>query len=153
MSPEQIKLVQESWLRAAASPERTAGLFYGRLLGTDPTIAHMFRDTRMNEQGLKFMHMMDTAVRHLERMRPDEPAPQDTLSTLGQRHAGIGVRSEHYQALGDALVWALRRILGHDFTSAHEEAWWAMYTLVAGTMQSGMAPGRPGAGHRGPPQR
>jgi len=146
MTPEQIGLVQESWKRAAASPERTAGLFYGRLLNTDPTIAQLFRDTRMDEQGLKFMHMMDTAVQHLVHLPAGGAAPQDLFSALGQRHTGIGVRSEHYQALGDALVWALKRILGRDFTPQHEEAWWAMYALIAGVMQGAGAPHPPG-GH------
>jgi hemoglobin-like flavoprotein len=146
MTPDQIRLVQDSWTRAAASPERTAGLFYGRLLGTDPTVAHLFRNTAMDEQGLKFMQMMDTAVRHLERLQPGASAPQDLFASLGQRHAGIGVRAEHYQALGDALVWALKRILSRDFTPAHEEAWWAMYTLVASVMQSGPAQSATGHG-------
>jgi len=139
MTPEQITLVQQSWQRAAASPERTAGLFYGRLLGTDPTIAHLFRNTEMNEQGMKFVHMMDTAVRHLGRLPSGGAAPQDLFAALGERHAGIGVRSEHYQALGDALVWALKRILGREFSPQHEEAWWAMYTQVASVMLGGPA--------------
>lgn len=147
MTPEQIRLVQESWKRAAASPERTAGLFYGRLLDTDPTIAHLFRDTQMNEQGLKFMHMMDTAVLHLEHLPTGGEAPQDLFSALGQRHTGIGVRSEHYQALGDALVWALKRILGRDFTPQHEDAWWSMYAMIAGVMQGGTGAPHAPPGH------
>jgi hemoglobin-like flavoprotein len=148
MTEEQVRLIQESWARASASAERTAGLFYGRLLGTDPGIARMFASSDLDAQGLRFMRMMDTAVSHVRAAGPVGTAmqPRDTFTTLGRRHAGIGVRAEHYHALGDALVWALKRVLGPAFTPAHEDAWWEMMTLISGVMQEG---GGPPPGHPG----
>jgi hemoglobin-like flavoprotein len=147
MTLEQVQLIRDSWARASASPERTAGLFYGRLLSTDPGIARMFSTSDLDAQGLRFMQMMDTAVQHVQTAPPAiETRPSDAFATLGRRHAGIGVRAEHYHALGDALVWALKRVLGPAFTAAHEDAWWEMVTLISGVMQEG---GGPPHGHPG----
>jgi hemoglobin-like flavoprotein len=68
--------------------------------------------------------------------RPDELAA--TLRGIGVRHAGAGVRPDHYTAAGVALVWTLEKTLPQDFTPAVKSAWSSVYTLVARHLLEGL---------------
>ncbi len=57
------------------------------------------------------------------------------LENLGRKHAGYGVRDEHYETVGAALIETLREGLGKHFTPETETAWTAMFAIVADTMQ------------------
>jgi hemoglobin-like flavoprotein len=68
---------------------------------------------------------------------PEQIVP--AVRHLGARHAGYGVRPEHYQTVGAALLWTLEQGLGDRFTDEAKTAWTAAYTLLAGLMQEAMA--------------
>lgn len=51
------------------------------------------------------------------------------------RHAGYGVKAEHYATVGAALLWTLEKGLGEGFTPPVREAWSTMYGTVAAVMQ------------------
>ena len=55
MSPEQTRIVQETWKRVAPIADRAAELFYDRLFEIDPTTRPMFRSTDLAEQRNKLM--------------------------------------------------------------------------------------------------
>jgi nitric oxide dioxygenase len=57
------------------------------------------------------------------------------IEALGRRHAGYGVKDEHYTAVATALLWALEQSLGARFTPDVRDAWSAAYGLLASTMQ------------------
>jgi hemoglobin-like flavoprotein len=59
------------------------------------------------------------------------------VQRLGARHTGYGVQPQHYQTVGAAILWTLAQGLGDAFTPEVEEAWTAVYTLLAETMQEG----------------
>jgi hemoglobin-like flavoprotein len=67
--------------------------------------------------------------------RPDTILP--AVRQLGAKHGGYGVAPQHYQTVGAALLWTLGQGLGEQFTPEVEEAWTAVYTLLAQTMQEG----------------
>jgi hemoglobin-like flavoprotein len=70
------------------------------------------------------------------------PQPEKILPavrTLGRRHAGYGVKDEHYTTVGAALLWTLAHGLGDGFTPEVKTAWTAAYTLLANEMQSASA--------------
>ena len=56
-----------------------------------------------------------------------------------ERHAGYGVRDEHYEAVGEALLWTLETGLKDAFTSEVRDAWVTAYGWLAYTMQRGAA--------------
>jgi hemoglobin-like flavoprotein len=56
---------------------------------------------------------------------------------LGARHAGYGVKDQHYKVVGEALIWTLERGLADQFTPEVERAWVRVYLLLAATMQAG----------------
>jgi nitric oxide dioxygenase len=60
------------------------------------------------------------------------------LESLGERHAGYGVRGGHFDVVGAALLSALSRLAGDAWTTDLERAWAHTYGLVATTMREAM---------------
>jgi hemoglobin-like flavoprotein len=134
MNAQQKYLVQSSFEKVAPIADTAAALFYGRLFELDPSLRPMFT-TDLKEQGKKLMNMLTLAVRGLDKLDQLVPAVQ----ALGRRHAGYGVRPEHYNTVAAALIWTLEKGLGEAFTPEVKEAWVTVYTLLAKTMQDAAA--------------
>jgi len=69
-------------------------------------------------------------VKSLDRLDQIVPAVQ----ALGRRHAGYGVRAEHYETVGAALLWTLEQGLGDGFSPAVRDAWAQAYGTLASVM-------------------
>lgn len=134
MNPETIGLVKSSWAKVVPISETAAELFYGKLFELDPSVKPMFKGN-MKEQGRKLMAILNTAVNALDKLDTIIPAIQD----MGRRHVDYGVKDEHYDTVGEALIWTLGQGLKDDFTEATKDAWIAVYTLVADTMKAAAA--------------
>lgn len=134
MNPEKKQLVQESFAKVIPISDQAAALFYQRLFTLDPSLKPLFKGD-MEEQGRKLMKMIGTAVNGLDDLNAVVPAVQD----LGRRHVGYGVKDEHYDTVGSALIWTLDQGLGEDFTPETQEAWIEVYTLLATTMKEAAA--------------
>jgi hemoglobin-like flavoprotein len=52
------------------------------------------------------------------------------------------VRDEHYDKVGEALLWTLAQTLEADFTPQVEAAWRSLYATVATTMRDAAAGSR-----------
>ena len=135
MTPRQVALVQGSWKDVLAVAETAVELFYLRLFALDPSLRRMFRG-EMREQGRKLVAMMSVAVNGLARIETLVPV----IEALGRRHAGYGVKDEHYATVAAALLWALEQGLGGRFTSEVRESWTAAYGLLAETMVAAARP-------------
>ena len=131
MTPEQVKLVKNSWGQVVPIADKAAELFYGKLFELDPTVRPLFKGD-MVEQGRKLIKMMNTAVNGLERLDAIVPAVQQ----LGVRHIAYGVRDEHYDTVGAALLWTLEAGLGDAFTDDVKTAWTTVYGILADTMKA-----------------
>jgi hemoglobin-like flavoprotein len=127
----QKTLVQDSFKSIATIADDAAVLFYQRLFELDPRLRPMFRGD-MAEQRKKLMQMITAAVKGLDRLEQLVPVVED----LGRRHAGYGVAEEHYDTVGAALLWTLEAGLGRAFTAEVQEAWTAVYGLLATTMKN-----------------
>jgi hemoglobin-like flavoprotein len=134
MTPEQIALVRSSFAKVVPIKETAADLFYGRLFELDPSLKPLFKGD-IKEQGLKLMAMIGTAVGGLDRLDSIVPAVQ----ALGRRHAGYGVKDEHYDTVAIALLWTLEQGLGAAFTPDVKTAWTSAYGVLAGTMKEAAA--------------
>ena len=130
MTPDQVRLVQDSFAKVRPIAGTAADLFYGRLFETAPQVRGLFPDD-MTEQKRKLMAMLGMAVANLNHPESVVPALQD----LGRKHVAYGTQAGHYAPVGDALLWTLERGLGPDFTPEVRDAWVATYALVAGVMQ------------------
>lgn len=75
---------------------------------------------------------MSMAVDALDQLETLIPAVQD----LAVRHVAYGVRDEHYDKVGSALLWTLETGLGERFTPDHKAAWTEVYGALSGVMRT-----------------
>jgi hemoglobin-like flavoprotein len=129
MTPEQVKLVQDSFQKVVPIADTAADLFYDRLFTIAPEVRPLFPED-LKEQKKKLMQMLATAVTNLHQVEKILPAVQD----LGKRHVAYGVTAKHYEPVGAALLWTLEQGLGPDFTPPVKDAWTQTYLTVAGVM-------------------
>ena len=131
MTPEQIKLVQQSWKKVLPIKETAAQLFYDRLFAIAPQVQPLFKNTTIPKQGAKLMSMITMAVMGLD--KPNSIAKQ--LEESGQRHVGYGVKDEYYEYVGAALLWTLEQGLKEGYTPQVAQAWKDAYAYMATVMK------------------
>ena len=136
MQAKQIDIVQTTFRSVEPIAAQAAELFYGCLFELDPSLRLMFTKD-LPQQGRLLMTMLAAAVNGLTKLDVIVPVVRD----LGNRHAGYGVRTEHYDTVGVALIWTLEQGLGDAFTPDVREAWIAAYDLLSDVMQLGAMEG------------
>ncbi len=139
MTPDHVKLVQQSFAKVAPISETAAVLFYDRLFEIAPKVKAMF-PADMTEQRRKLMATLAVVVNGLGNLESVLPA----ASALAKRHVSYGAKAEHYPVVGAALLWTLEKGLGDGWTPEVAEAWTAAYGTLSGFMIS-EAYGRPQA--------
>jgi hemoglobin-like flavoprotein len=139
MTPDQVKLVQDSFAKVAPIADTAATLFYDRLFDVAPQVRTLFPDD-MTEQKRKLMAMLTVVVNGLNNL----PAILPAASMLAKRHVAYGTEAAHYPVVGGALLWTLEKGLGPDWTPEVAAAWTAAYTTLADFMIA-EAYGRPQA--------
>ena len=112
MTPEQKRLVRDTWKQLAPVADAAAGMFYYRLFESDPTTRKLFRATDMVAQRKKLLQTLAFAIGGLDNLDGLLAKVED----LGRRHAGYGVTDAHYDSVGAALLWTLEQGLGHAWT-------------------------------------
>jgi hemoglobin-like flavoprotein len=133
MNAERKRLVQETWEAIARNHDRVAIAFYERLFEIDPDARALFAKTNMSAQRLKFVEMLGEIVRNLD--LPSALIP--TVSALGKRHVGYGVRDADYDRVREALFAAIAGELNAGFTDEVRDAWEEAYALTAAVMKRG----------------
>ena len=129
----QIALVQSSFSHVVPIADTAGMLFYERVFTLAPGTRAMFADD-IAAQATRTMAAVKTAVDGLGDL--DAVAP--FLVRLGARHVRYGVRPEHFDVVGAALLWTLERGLGELFTADVRDAWAAAWGLIAAAMGEGM---------------
>jgi nitric oxide dioxygenase len=130
----QIALVQSSFQQVLPIAETAGVLLYERIFTLAPEARSLFDDD-IRPQARRLMAAVKLAVDGLGDL--DRVAPY--LIKLGARHFGYGVKPEHFDVGGEALMWTLEQGLGDAFTPATRDAWAAAWDVVAGAMLTGMA--------------
>lgn len=131
MNRDAERLIRDSWLRVVPIRLTAAQLFYDRLFEIDPSAKALFDGKPMHVQYEKFAQTIDTLVQML-----DFPANIiDDLQALARRHVGYGVNLEQYASVGAALLWALERGLGSEWTPEVKRAWGELYLFIEGVMK------------------
>ena len=126
MTPEQIKLVQQSFARVAPISDQAAVMFYDRLFEIAPAVKAMF-PSDMREQRRKLMATLAIVVNGLSSLEMILPA----ASSLASRHVAYGAKAEHYPVVGEALLWTLEKGLGSEWTPDVADAWRAAYATLS----------------------
>jgi hemoglobin-like flavoprotein len=133
ITDEQIALVQTSFQHVLPIAEAVGMLFYERVFTLAPEARALFGED-IAVQARRTMAAVATAVAGLDAL--DEVAP--FLTRLGARHVRYGVRPEHFEVVGAALLWTLEQGLDELFTPAVRDAWIAAWGIIAGAMNEGM---------------
>jgi hemoglobin-like flavoprotein len=135
MTPRQENLIRTSWAQVAPIADAAATIFYDRLFELDPSLRALFAHTDMAGQRRNLMQTLTVVVKSIDRLGEILPAVQ----ALGRRHAGYGVKPEHFATVGQALLDTLAVGLGEGFTPDVREAWATAYGVLADVMQEAMA--------------
>ncbi|HEX9468343.1 MAG TPA: globin family protein [Bradyrhizobium sp.] len=139
MTPDQVKLVQQSFSKVVPISDQAAVIFYDRLFEIAPQVKPMFTADMAVQRG-KLMAMLAAVVKGLGNLESILPA----ASALAIRHVSYGAKAEHYPVVGAALLWTLEKGLGDAWTPEVADAWTAAYGTLSGFMIS-EAYGRPEA--------
>jgi hemoglobin-like flavoprotein len=131
MTPDQVKLVQESFSKVAPISDRAAVIFYDRLFEVAPQVKAMF-PADLTEQRKKLMTTLAVVVNGLGNLEAVLPA----ASALAKRHVSYGAKPEHYPVVGGALLWTLEKGFGAAWTTDVAAAWTAAYGTLSGYMIS-----------------
>jgi hemoglobin-like flavoprotein len=112
-------------------------IFYKRLFELDPTLRPLFQHN-IQEQSKKLMATLKMVVDGLDYGQELVAS----IRSLGRRHLQYGVKEQHYDSVGEALLWALEKTLGPEFPPQARNAWLTVYTWMAATMKEAAAEAR-----------
>ncbi|MEM1044662.1 MAG: globin domain-containing protein [Pseudomonadota bacterium] len=124
-----VDAVRESFLMVSADLERAGELFYDKLFEIDPNLENLFVND-MRAQASKLMNTLSIVVSQLQTWPDLAPLVED----LALRHVAYGVKAEHYDSVGQALIEMMDDVLGEAFTEDMRTAWTRSYTSIAGHM-------------------
>src|SRR3954462_2207318 len=111
LTDDQKELVRLSFSRVERIADVVGLIFYKRLFELDPSLQPLFHHS-IQEQSKKLMATLKMAVDGLENRNELTSA----IRALGRRHVQYGVKDQHYDTVGEALLWSLAHALGADFT-------------------------------------
>lgn len=134
MTPEQVTMVQESFKKVLPIADTAADIFYDRLFEVAPEVRPMFA-ADMSKQKSALMGTLAVAVQSLHEVEKIIPVVQQ----LGVRHVSYGVKDEHYDTVGGALLYTLEKGLGDAWNDELKAAWTETYVTVAGVMKEAAA--------------
>ncbi len=129
LDAEQVRLVQETLPLLENTLADASARFYVNLFAIRPEMRALFRDD-LESQGMRFL----TAMRAIAEGLDDPDGLEARFAGLARGHASVGVRAQHFEPMGDALMVTLGETLGAAFTEERRAAWRAAYTVVADEM-------------------
>ncbi|RZS37870.1 NAD(P)H-flavin reductase [Herbihabitans rhizosphaerae] len=124
-----VRLVRESFAAVEPHAEAVARFFYGMLFSLAPDARELF-PANMQVQRSRLLRALVHIVQMVD--RPDDLVP--FLRQLGRDHRKFGVVTAHYEAVGMALIAAIKRFAGDAWTDDIERAWAEAYTIMARAM-------------------
>jgi hemoglobin-like flavoprotein len=136
LDQSEIMLIKSTFALINTIDDLTARFFYERLFELNPEVQKLFIGNMQTQRG-KFMATLRFIVDVL-----DEPETlQATTTRLGREHARYEITEEHYQLVGEALLWSLERALGPAYTPEVHNVWAKLYNLLTSLMREGATQG------------
>ena len=130
LTTKEIALVKKSWVSIRKiDPVIIADVFYTKLFHDNPELRKMFPKD-IEQQYTKLIDMLNTIIARLEKL---DDLKGDIVQ-MAKRHVNYGVKPEHYNMVGKALLWTLQKTLGADWNAELRTAWVNCYAVLSGTM-------------------
>jgi len=130
LSNQEISAVKKSWAKLRnIDPVVIGDAFYSKLFFERPALRKMF-PVEMDAQYKKLVDMLNTIVTRLDHL--DELTEE--IVAMAKRHEGYGVKPEHYEPVGAALVWTLKVGLGSEWNEEVQNAWIKCYGVLSNAM-------------------
>ena len=132
MSLETV-LAQIAFSKALLHRDRFISAFYKRLFEDQPELRPLFPED-MSAQQVKMVDTLTLLTLHLQ----DREALIEGLRGLGIRHQGYGVLPSHYAPMRTAMLEALSKVLGDEWTpemakSCERTLDWVSEVMVSAT--------------------
>lgn len=134
MTSRQIDLVKQSFRLVEPIIDEAATVFYRRLFETEPSLQRLFHKLP-REQARLLAQTLTIVVDSID----NASHFRVVADALGSRCANYGMRDEHFEAVGQALLWTLENGLKGAFTSEVRDAWVAACGWLAFTVQRAMS--------------
>ncbi len=126
---EDAALIVRSMEAVAPFADKVVSYFYATLFLHNPHLRELF-PAAMDHQRDRLFRALLIAAKHVD----DQEFLTQYLSNLGRGHRKYGTRSEHYPAVGEALIAALSRYGDGVWDDETEAAWVRAYTTISQTM-------------------
>ncbi|MEU7098623.1 globin domain-containing protein [Streptomyces longwoodensis] len=122
-------LIRRTMAELTPVADEVTSYFYALLFVRYPGLRPLFPPA-MDVQRDRLFKALLTAVEHVD----DTPALADHFQRLGRGHRKYGTRPEHYPAIGECLIAALRRFAASVWNAETEAAWVRAYTRISQVM-------------------
>ena len=141
MTPEQAKLVADSFSKLETRLPELGAAVYEKLFDTAPETRAMFKGD-MHLQHRKLVSVIVEFVQLKRRSQHFLPATGSGgvavvpgINRLRSGHDSAGVKAEHYAFMRNAILNALKLVLGEEFDGRAADAWGAAFDTLAETLQ------------------
>jgi hemoglobin-like flavoprotein len=128
-----VDLLEESFDLVAPRGEELADAMYRRLFEFAPETIPLFAHTDLADRRRTMLATLVVLRKSLRKLDSLLPA----LAALGARHATYGVRPEHYNPAGQAVLDALAEIGGAGWRPEYTSAWTAAWCVIRDVMLGG----------------
>jgi NAD(P)H-flavin reductase/hemoglobin-like flavoprotein len=132
LDDDEIGLLDESLRLLSDRSDEVLSGFYAALFAEAPALRALF-PVAMDTQRDRLFRALTGAVRTLS----DPQRLMPVLFQLGREHRKYGVRTEHYDVFGRALVTALRNHASDVWVPELEAAWTKAYSVLSDAMMAG----------------
>jgi NAD(P)H-flavin reductase/hemoglobin-like flavoprotein len=129
-----VKTIRRSWSLIEAEADDLGRHFYATLFRNAPETRDLF-PVNMEVQRSRLLRALVHVVQMVDQL--DELVP--FLQQLGRDHRKFGVLTEHYDAVGNALMSAVSTFAGAGWTPDVERAWTDAYAVAGKAMSDAAA--------------
>ncbi|MGH8917868.1 MAG: globin domain-containing protein [Actinomycetes bacterium] len=129
-----VELIRSSFALVEPQAEDVGKHFYATLFSRAPATRELF-PVNMEVQRSRLLRALVHVVQMVD--QPEDLVP--FLEQLGRDHRKFGVLTEHYEAVGVALVSAIATFAGEGWTPEVAKAWGDAYATVSNAMHSAAA--------------
>ncbi len=141
MTPEQAKLVADSFSQLEPRLPELGAAVYDKLFYVAPDTRAMFKgDMHLQHRKLvsvivEFVKLKGRSQHFLPATGSGGAAVVPGINRLRSGHVAAGVKAEHYAFMRKAILNSLAAVLGEGFDGRAAEAWGAAFDTLAETLQ------------------